>query len=48
MGPRLTEVVGVVCNDENVSDCASGLCDLVGLRKGGNSKGFENLPQMMF
>ena len=26
------EVVGVVCNDENVVDCANSLCDLVGLR----------------
>jgi len=29
---RLMEVVGVVCNDENVVDCANSLCDLVGLR----------------
>ena len=29
---RLTEIVGVLCSDENVADCASGLCDLVGLR----------------
>ena len=29
---RLMEVVGVVSNDENVADCANGLCDLVGLR----------------
>ena len=29
---RLTEIVGVLCSNENLADCPSGLCDLVGHR----------------